>query len=61
MSNVPGTFDPVERAKEKQASRNKDAADLAAGLKTQEQLLASNAKFAFPDAIVDFSTCKRLY
>jgi hypothetical protein len=39
----PRTFDPVERVREKQASRDKDAADLKAGRVTKEELRRRNA------------------
>lgn len=55
------TFDPAERAKQKQASRDKDAEDLASGLKSTEDLRKENGKFAFPDAVVDLLGCKRPY
>ena len=38
-------LDPEERAAEKQASRDKDAADLASGAKTREQLREKNSHF----------------
>lgn len=40
QSLVP--FDPKARAAEKQASRDRDAADLASGAKTREQLWREN-------------------
>jgi len=44
-----GVFDPAERAREKQASRDRDAADLASGRKSAEQLNRENGgAFAFP-------------
>lgn len=42
------TFDPAERAREKQASRDEDARALASGEKTVEQLRRENSAFAFP-------------
>lgn len=42
----PMAGDADERAREKQASRDQDAADLASGAKTREQLHAENAAFA---------------
>lgn len=38
------------RMREKQASRDQDAADLASGKTTQDELRRKNGKFAFPDA-----------
>jgi hypothetical protein len=36
------------RSREKQAARDQDAADLASGKKTSEQLRVENGAFAFP-------------
>jgi hypothetical protein len=54
------TFDPDERAAQKQASRDKDAQDLAEGRKTPEQLREENtliradgAKILWDDAPED--------
>jgi hypothetical protein len=45
----PGTFDPVEHRRAKQAAREKDADDLAAGRVTAEELTMRNSLFAsFP-------------
>lgn len=41
-------FDPEERAREKQASRDEDARALASGEKSREQLKKENSAFAFP-------------
>lgn len=41
-------FDPEERAREKQASRDQDDRDLASGAKTREQLCRENS-FLRPD------------
>jgi hypothetical protein len=46
MAAVP--FDPEERAREKQASRDEDARALASGEKSREQLCRENGAFAFP-------------
>lgn len=43
---IPGPLATAERACEKQAAREQDAADLASGAKTREQLHAENAAFA---------------
>jgi hypothetical protein len=40
------TYDPAERAAEKQASRDEDARRLAAGEVTREQLARENSPFA---------------
>jgi hypothetical protein len=42
-------YDPIARAAEKQASRDADAAALASGEKTVEQLRKENGAFAFPN------------
>ena len=42
------TFDPIERAREKQASREADAAAIKSGEKTAEQVKRENGSFAFP-------------
>ena len=54
------TYDPAERAREKQASRDQDAADLASGAKTREQLHAENAALAGLRVRVDYAGAKRL-
>lgn len=46
------TYDPQERAREKARSRAADAAALAEGTKTREELCRENASFAFPRALV---------
>lgn len=43
MSKVP--FDPDERARQKQASRDDDARALASGSKSREQLKRENSAF----------------
>jgi len=40
------TIDPAARQREKQASRDRDAEDLAAGRKTREQLARDNGSFS---------------
>lgn len=42
------TFNPTERAREKQASRDEDARAIASGEKTVEQVRRENGAFAFP-------------
>ena len=54
------TYDPAERAREKQASRDQDAADLASGAKTHEHLHAENAALAGLRVRVNFAGAKRL-
>lgn len=54
-------IDPQQRNKEKQASREADDRALAAGELTIEQLNARNARFAFPDAVVDLRGARRLW
>jgi hypothetical protein len=54
------TFDPAERAREKQASRDADAQASADGTKTREDLRRENGAFAFPNARIDFDGCKKL-
>ncbi len=55
------SFDPKERAREKQASREQDARDLEEGHKSVDALRAENGKFVFPNAKVDWESCKRLW
>lgn len=60
------TYDPVERAKEKQESRERDEAALAerfasSGEKTQEQLRKENGYFSQLKYIINFSKAKSLY
>lgn len=40
-----GTYDPTQRAREKQASRDQDEADLASGKKTRDDLRRENGAF----------------
>lgn len=53
------TFDPKERAREKEVSRQKDAEALASGEKTVEQLRKENSAFAFPRDRIKLTTPKR--
>lgn len=53
-------FDPRERAREKQASRDSDARDLASGAKSREQLRRENGVFALPDAQIVWDECEQL-
>lgn len=48
-------YDPAERAREKQASRDQDVADLASGKKTREQLRRENGMLYGLTLRVDFS------
>ena len=43
MPPVHETFDPAERARQKQAARDQDERDLAAGLVTRQELQARNS------------------
>jgi hypothetical protein len=54
------SFDPKERAREKQLSRDQDERDLASGTKTREQLRRENGIFVFPDARILWDECERL-
>lgn len=45
-------YDPAERAREKQASRDQDAKDLADGTKTREQLWKENSMFSGATSII---------
>ncbi len=47
-------YDPEERAREKRASRDADAAALASGEKTREQLWMENS-FLPPGGVVDWT------
>lgn len=48
-------YDPQERAREKQASREEDARALASGEKTHTQLWHENSFLRASDFIVDFA------
>lgn len=48
-------YDPERRAREKQASRERDEADLASGRKTREQLRRESGAFAFLRVRIDFA------
>lgn len=49
------TYDPRERAREKQRSRDQDAEDLRTGKKTREQLTKENSPFSGLVLKVDFT------
>lgn len=53
-------YDPDEHARAKQTSRERDAADLASGLKTREQLREENAfvRLDYDELVIDFSQCR---
>lgn len=53
-------FDPEERAREKQASRDQDERDLASGAKTREQLRVENTFLDPREWIVRLDLCDRL-
>jgi hypothetical protein len=55
----PPTFDPAERAREKQASRDQDAHDIATGVRTVEQVRRDNGAFAFPRERIRLTRPKR--
>ena len=54
------TFNSQERAVEKQLSRELDTQALKSGLKTRDELRKENGAFAFPNAKIDFDSCKKL-
>jgi hypothetical protein len=45
---APRSYDPNERAQEKQASRDDDQRALDSGAKSREDLRQENGSFAFP-------------
>jgi len=57
---APETYDAAERAREKQASREQDARDLATGRKSQEQLHRENAHFSSLRVRINFAGAKSL-
>jgi hypothetical protein len=56
---APMFFDPNERAREKAASRQRDARAIAGGEKSVEQVRRENASFAFPNARLRFPARER--
>lgn len=50
------TYDPRERSREKQRSRDQDAEDLRTGKKTREQLIKENSPFSGLILKIDFTT-----
>ena len=53
-------YNPAERAREKQASRDQDAADLASGRKTREQLKRENSATAGIQFHMNLAAAKKL-
>jgi hypothetical protein len=53
-------FDPAERAREKQISRDEDAKALASGAKSADQLRRENGVFVFPNVRVSLRGAKSL-
>jgi hypothetical protein len=60
MIGEPERFDPKERARDKQHSREEDARALASGEKSREELRRENGHFVFPNARISLRGCKPL-
>src|ERR1700691_2409647 len=60
MAKEPERFDPEERAREKQRSREEDARALASGEKSPEQLQRENGHFTFANARISLRGTKPL-
>jgi hypothetical protein len=60
MADELERFDPKERAREKERSRDDDVRALAAGEKTAEQLHRENGHFTFPNAHISLRGTKSL-
>jgi hypothetical protein len=60
MVKEPEPFDPKERAREKQRSREEDARALASREKSPEELQRENGHFSFPNARVSLRGSKPL-
>lgn len=60
MNKNKSYYDPHERAIEKQLSREEDKFSLASGQIDDLKLRKINGKFAFPGAIVDWNSAKRI-
>jgi CHASE3 domain sensor protein len=60
VARHPHLLDPVERAREKQRSREEDARALASGEKSSEQLQRENGHFSFPNARISLRGTKPL-
>jgi hypothetical protein len=57
---APRAYDPAERARQKQASRDQDARDLASGQKSREALRQENGCLASVRIRVSFAGAKSL-
>ncbi len=60
MAQEPERFDPKERAREKQRSRDEDDRALASDEKSPEELQRENGHFSFPNARVSLRGSKPL-
>ena len=60
MVKEPERFDPKERAREKQRSRDEDARALASSNKSREQLRRENGHFMFPNVRISARGAKPL-
>lgn len=60
MANEPERFDPEERAREKQRSREEDARAVASGAKSRDELRRENGRFAFRKVRVSLRGSKPL-
>jgi hypothetical protein len=60
MADEPERFDPKERAREKQRSRDEDARALASGEKSAQELQRENGHFSFPNARISARGSKPL-
>jgi hypothetical protein len=60
VAKEPERFNPKERAREKQRSREEDARALASGEKSPEDLQRENGHFSFPNARISLRGSKPL-
>jgi hypothetical protein len=60
LKGEPERFDPKERAREKQRSRDEDARAVASGERTREELQRENGHFSFPNARISERGAKPL-
>jgi hypothetical protein len=60
MGKEPERFDPQERAREKQRSRDADSRALASGEKSRDDLRRENGHFAFRNVRVSLRGAKPL-
>ena len=60
MASAPERFDPQERAREKQLSRDADARAPASGEKSRGELRRENGHFAFQNVRVSLRGAKPL-